>query len=149
MDAAYSTTKNLLKGMKQDLSVGGQAGAQTIFNKIAKVAKNDNDLRTGTLQALNKLTGRDLQMWALGLKSQGWMPAGLMGRLGEIGSFVHPELIGALLMTSPRIVVNFLRTLGWSERTAGAFLDKINFAKNALYAGETRQLQQVQPTPLR
>jgi hypothetical protein len=134
IDTEYSKTAGLLKEFKRDLSLGGKAGPETILKKVSKAAGSDKDLRGYLVDELSKVTGKDIRSITTGMKAQQWTPHGLLAGGELIGSFIHPQLLGALALSSPRMAFEFLRGIGMTENKISGILTASHAAQGALIA---------------
>jgi len=133
MTSSYEKMSQLLDDMKQGLSLGGRAGADTILRKLSSTMRADNDLRTQLLNQLETMSGVELTQQISGATLTGLPAKGLIGRGIQAGAgfsvlagLLSPQILISLLFTSPRVVGEFLQALGASATQTQKMLNALN-----------------------
>jgi hypothetical protein len=136
MVSKYGETSNLLDEIKSATGVGTKAKSDTIFTKITTAMKRDNQFRLDVLKEM-EMVDKTLMNKIAGANLSSWMPQGLVGRFADFGAVVsalygvvNPRYIPMMLMTSPRIVGEFLRTSGMATNKISTIINYLNKIKN-------------------
>lgn len=134
MTAGYAKATNLLDDIKSATGVGGKAKVDTIFTKMTTALKGDKELRLEVMKQMQADGAQpDLMSQIAGTNMQSFVPKGLVGRGTDVyaafallGHFFQPQYIPMLLSTSPRVVGEFVRTLGMSKNAVSAIVGAVN-----------------------
>lgn len=133
MTSQYQKMSDLLDEMKNGLSLGGRAGADTILRRLSSAMRQDNELRNYLLNQLENLSGIELTQQISGLALSELTAKGLVGRNLQIGvgfsvfaGLLTPKVLISLIFTSPRVVGEFLQALGATTTQVERFLNALN-----------------------
>jgi len=136
MTSNYQKTSELLNDFKKTMSLGGKSAPDAIMRKLISGMKRDNEFRTQLLQSLEDIGGKEITEKIAGSLMSTLSAKGLIGRGAQIGAaggimsgILAPKTIAFLLATSPRLVGEFLLTLGYSTEKVHSFLRFLNEAK--------------------
>jgi hypothetical protein len=140
MTSKYTSASNLLSDIKSATGAGSNAKVDTIFTKLTTAMKADKDLRLEVMQQMQAAGDQPQLMDQIaGINMQSWIPRGLVGKGADVAaamSFLlhsfNPSVIPALLSTSPRVVGEFVRTMGISADKVAKITDAINTVTPAL-----------------
>lgn len=153
MTKAYEQSSNLLDDIKSATGVGGRAKVDTVFTKLTNAMKNDNQLR---LEIIGQMTEAGDQAQLIdkiaGVNMKSFIPRGMVGKGLDIGAIyglfkgiLSVKAIPLILSTSPRVVGEFVRTLGIGAKYANKLSEMINAASklvpNVTPAVRVRQLE--------
>lgn len=151
MTKNYQQTTQLLNEIKSATGVGGKAGYDTIFTKLTRALKTDNEFRDQILNKFDKATGKNLKDQIAGINMSDLKPRSGLVALGDVsaivGTIAHvlsPQTLIALLSTSPRVMGEFFRGLGMTAGKAEILAKSIKsyaaqLPKSAVAAGTTAQ----------
>ncbi len=155
MTAKYGATSQLLDDIKSATGVGGKAKADTIFTKLTTALKGDKEFRLemlGQMQA--KGAQPDLMEQIAGINMSSAIPKGLVGKSADVGAafailghYFSPQMIPALLATSPRVVGEFVHALGMTKGAASAITGAIAKASGAAITGGAAAAPQATQAP--
>ena len=125
----YEVASNQLKDIKSAFSIGGKAGSDTKIRKLTQTLRQNFEFRNKLAQELG---GQDLVSMIAGNQLNPVEPRGLSRLVGAGGIGVavgvgalNPQMLGSLLLTSPRLMGEFLVALGIPTRMIGNTLRSI------------------------
>lgn len=133
MVKGYQQATSLIKEIENTLSLKPGARIDTTIRKLTSAMKQDNEFRKILVMTLDDLTKKDLTGSLAGAALNPVVPSGLIGRsifatgLAGLGSLagiltLNPSLFAGLIVSSPRIVGEFLRALGLSNQYISNFV---------------------------
>ncbi len=132
MTSEYAKASDILDQIKSATGIGGKIKPDTVFSKLTTAMKGDNAFRLEVLKEMEK-TDPTLMNKIAGTNLSSWMPKGLVGKFADWGTIIgiltghfNPQIIPLMLSTSPRIVGEFVRALGWSANKTNIVLNAIN-----------------------
>lgn len=134
MTKAYAQASQLLDDIKSATGAGGSAKIDTVFTKLTTALKSDKQLRTEILGEIESKGDQPFLMEKIaGLNLKDWFPKGLIGGGLDVGAGIsalagmfNPQIIPALLMTSPRVMGEFVSALGWTGAKKAAAMKALN-----------------------
>src|SRR4029077_17695994 len=134
MTQGYQKATGLLDDIRSATGAGGNSKVDTVFTKLTTAMKGDKDLRLQVLQQMQAQGAQpDLMGQIAGINMKSYVPRGLVGKGTDIGAafaiighFFQPQYIPMLLATSPRVVGEFVRTLGMTSAKTSAVMNAIN-----------------------
>lgn len=134
MTGGYAKASQLLDEIKSATGIGGSSKPDTVFTKLTTAMKGDKELRLQVLKEIESKTGnKDIMSQIAGTNMQSYIPKGLVGKgmdvsaaLGLLAHSFSPEIIPALLTTSPRIVGEFVHALGLGVGKTAEIIRAIN-----------------------
>lgn len=134
MTSSYAKASQFLDDIKSATGVNGKARSDTVFTKLTTALKSDKEFRLEMLKQLQDKSGDpEILSKIAGINMQSWVPKSLIGRgvdvgatLGALGHYLNPQLIPALLLTSPRVVGEFLNTVGMAKNVISPILKTVN-----------------------
>jgi len=133
MTSGYSKMSNLLDDIRGATGAGGKASSDTIVSKLTQAVRADKQFRIEMLKTMEGLSGQQLLDQIAGISLNSYIPRGLIGRGLDIYSiasiargFISPAVFMELVLTSPRIVGEFVRALGLSNKVVSQILSDIN-----------------------
>lgn len=140
MTTKYQTASSLLDDIKSATGAGSKAKVDTVFTKMTTAMKADKDLRLEVMQHMQAAGEQPHLMDKIaGINMQSWVPRGLVGKGADVMaaySFLahsfNPQYIPVLLMTSPRVVGEFVRAMGVGADKAGKVIDALNTVAPAI-----------------
>jgi hypothetical protein len=123
MTRNYEIATDMIKKFESELSISKDNPGIAI-RKIANMFSQNSDYRQSLVEALNKYSGgKNLSGEIAGVGMQSYAPSGIVrpiavgaGVSAAAGSFINPQVIMALMMTSPRIVGELAAKLGQGSR---------------------------------
>lgn len=123
MTRGYAEATALIKEIEGTLSLKPGLRADTTIRKLTSAMRQNNELRLALVKELDTLTGQNISAQLAGAALSPGVPSGLIGRsifAGIIGGtvFINPALWKGLLISSPRVVGEFLNVLGLSVKEA-------------------------------
>lgn len=129
----YGDMTDQIDEIRKGLSLGDNAMVDTSFRKLMSAVQTNNPIRQQLVEELDKATGGQLLPKIAGTKLNGLMPTGLSKyadigsafALGSSGVGVMP-LLGLAMTTSPRIVGEFVRTLGLGKQGINTVMNTLN-----------------------
>lgn len=121
MTAEYAKTSKLTKDIEKALSLSKNTGADTSIRKISQILRENFTYRRDLVRQLEDMTGKDIQSAVAGIQLNRLTPRGLQGVLTTSAitgalAMLHPQLLPALVVSSPRLVGEFLNVLGNTSR---------------------------------
>lgn len=121
MTAEYAKTSKLTKDIEKALSLSKNTGADTSIRKISQIMRENFTYRRDLVKQLENMTGADIQSAVAGIQLNRLTPKGLQGVLTTSAitgalAMIHPQLLPALVVSSPRLVGEFLNMLGNTSR---------------------------------
>lgn len=145
MTKNYSRASNLLDDIKSATGAGGNSKSDTVFTKLTTAMKGDKDMRLEVLKEMTQAADKpDLEAKIAGMNMKSLIPKGLVGKMSDVGAafsalsgVLRPELIPAILTTSPRVVGEFVNGLGVSAKYAKPLIDLISATGNSISTGTT------------
>ena len=131
----YELQQELLRDITKGLSTGDKVAKETALNKIMGALKStpSAEMRRDLLNAIKEQTGIDLTPSIAGQTLQPWKPtlgfghAALGGGLTTAVVYNHPEMLGVLPFTSPRLMGEMYYGAG---KAAGAGQRAVNALSN-------------------
>lgn len=137
MTSGYSKLSDFLDEVKSATGVGTKARPDTIFTKITTAMKGDKEFRLEILKEMEKVDPTLMNKIA-GINMSSWIPRGLVGKGVDVGGAMsilmghfNPQIIPMLLTTSPRIMGEFVRSLGLAKDISSKVINSINTLKVA------------------
>ncbi len=128
----YESTSRLIDEIRTDLM---SKNPETALKKLTQAVKQDNEYRQSLIEELNKVSQQDIMAELSGLNMSKLVNTGKLSTFLEMGTaFLHPHLWPILLASSPRIVAEFMNTLGYSAKQIDAGLSVIKTMKLAQVA---------------
>lgn len=131
MTLQYREMSNLLDDVKATLGVGGRASRDSALKKLTNSLRNNNDHKGEVLRALLETTGDTTTLPKLaGVAMSAKTPRGIagVGQAMMLAMSLDPRSLGiiagrlsGLIVSSPRVVHEFLKALGFAQRQ----IDKI------------------------
>lgn len=133
MTSKYATASDLLDDIKSATGAGSKAKADTIFTKLTTAMKGDKEFRLAVLKEMENAGEPALMDKIAGVNMRSFVPKGLVGRGIDVitayqilqGAF-SAKFLPMLLATSPRIVGEFVRALGYSATKSAQILKAVN-----------------------
>ncbi len=117
----YETSTGLIKEIQRGLSLGDRAQTDTAFRKLTGALRTNNEFRKQLIDELGEITGGTLTPKIAGQQLSEIVPRGLsrivtpaLGVGGAFGGVGIIPILQALMFTSPRLIGNLLRVLGFS-----------------------------------
>jgi len=150
MTESYEKALNLEREIEKGLSLGNKTMADTAFRKLTSILRTNNEFRLQLLDVLEKELGVNLKSQLAAISGSELAPRGLMrtfaggGGLAAIASG-NLQFLAALVLTSPRLVAEFIKALGLSERAIKGLIDLIKVKSPELAAKLLKQIQETQP----
>jgi hypothetical protein len=127
MNKNYAKLTSLAKDMEDTLV--GKGNINTTFNKLQSAMREDAGLRRNIMNEMNKVTGVDTQAQIAGFAGKPVMASGLVGRSVEFGlaagvlaKYVDPKMLALVLMSSPKVMSEFLGGIGWTKNQIAPLL---------------------------
>lgn len=130
----YADVSDQIKNIKQSLSLGDKASVETSFKKLTSSLKN-NDFRRQVIQELDQTTGGNLLPKIAGHQLSSIVPRGLAGvaegGIASVSGMLRGAggilpLLGLAITTSPRVVGEFVHTLGLGLRGTNKVMSMLN-----------------------
>ena len=122
----YEDASKTIKDMKSSLSLGGKAGVETTLKKLIFVMNDNNEFRKSLVDELEKSGATGLTSQIAGERLSQVLPGGLakltttggmVGGAYAIGKgLINPAYLGTLALASPRLMGEFLRALGLTNK---------------------------------
>jgi hypothetical protein len=116
----YETSTGLIKEIQRGLSLGDKAQTDTAFRKLTTTLRTNNEFRKQLVDELDQITGGTLVPKIAGQQLSEWVPRGLsriasgaLGVGGLVGGVGIIPIFKALLFTSPHLIGNVLRAIGY------------------------------------
>jgi hypothetical protein len=133
MTEGWQNSTRLIKEIERGLSLGNRAQTDTAFRKLTTVLKTNNEFRKQLIDELDSISGETLLPKIAGQQLSELTPRGLMrpltalggGGLAVTGAVGIIPLLQAALFTSPRLVGEILRVLGYSSGKIQKILEAI------------------------
>lgn len=139
MTKDYENTANVIDDIKSATSLGGKAGVDTVFKKLSSAMKQNQDLRLEMTKALEDTSGKGVLDQVAGQNLNSILPRGLIGKGADLlnivkglGGAIHPAALIEFALTSPRIVGEFVRGLGWSAEKISQVLGQVDQVRSLL-----------------
>lgn len=141
MNRNYAKLTTIAKDMEDSLI--GKGNVNTTFSRLQSAMKEDANLRRNIMNEMNKLTEVDLAAQVAGLAGKPIMASGLVGRSVEFGlaagvlaKYVDPKMLALVLMSSPRVMSEFLGGIGWTKNQIAPMLKlRMKFSNQAIRNG--------------
>jgi hypothetical protein len=154
MTSDYAKATQLLSDIKSATGVGGKSSVDTVFTKLTSAMRGDKQMRLEVIREMtNAANTPDLEAKIAGINMQSLIPKGLVGRgadmaaiFGALSHVFNPQFIPTILATSPRLMGEFVNSLGVGARYAEPltnFLTKV-VSNPAIVQGVTAQLNKKQ-----
>lgn len=122
----YETASNLERELKSSLSLSGRAGTETMFRKLTQTMKKDDAFRQSLLDELQAVSPVDLKAQIAGTAFSKAFPDGLRSIFLTGTAILDPmkllHAIPAAMLTSPRLVGEFLHALGVAKNQTMKFI---------------------------
>jgi flagellar biosynthesis chaperone FliJ len=117
MTSGYAKASGVIEQTQKALSMGDKASVDMAIRKLMSTMRDDNQFRRDLVQNLEKVGGKEILDQVAGLQMTGFTPKSWLGRsMGatEIFSALlgRPEMLAGLATASPRVVGEFMNTLG-------------------------------------
>lgn len=126
----YAKSTELIDEVSKSLSLGDKAMIDTGFRKLTSALRTNNEARKQLIDELDKIAGSQLTAKIAGQQLSEKLPRGLSGTLtgiGTVGAGLSgvsiPLLLAAGLTTSPRVIGEFIKGLGYSARQVDKIID--------------------------
>lgn len=134
MTAEYAKTSKLTGDIEKALSLSKKTGADTSIRKISQIMRDNFTYRRDLVRQLEGMTGTDIQSAVAGIQLNKLTPRGLQGVITTSAitgalAMIHPQLLPALLVSSPRAMGEFLNLLGNTSRQVKALGAKADIGK--------------------
>lgn len=132
----YALKTDVINDVTKSLSLGDKASIDTAFKKLNSSLRTNNEARQQLIKELDEVAGTKLSAKIAGQQLSEKLPRGLMGTVtstgvigGAFAGMSIPLLLTAAITTSPRIVGEIIRGLGYTARQT----DKIvNYLRNSV-----------------
>ncbi|MDD1776244.1 MAG: hypothetical protein LUP94_02695 [Candidatus Methanomethylicus sp.] len=123
MMSNYEKTSNLVREIKQNLSMGDKASTESGIRKLMSSLRDDNEFRRSLIAELDKAGKGELLDQIAGIRMKGIVPlqhggtqlAGAEVLAAILGG--NPKILGGLVLASPRLVGETANALGRAVRT--------------------------------
>lgn len=149
----WENSTGLIKDIQQGLSLGDRANVDTSFQKLISSLKGNNPMRQQLMQELNQVAGGSLMPSIAGEQMKTMLPRGLVKYMeGLEGAYAFvkgtgvPQILALATATSPRIVGEFIHSLGFGARQANKLIDIFNRVSMPTTLG-TNALNRFVPQP--
>lgn len=136
----YEAVSGPIKEIERALSLNNRAMMDTSIKKLQSAMRENFKFRNDLLQQLQEMSGRNLSATIAGGEMSQLIPKGLVGKLvggsGVVsGQMLNPYFISLAAVSSPRVMGEFLNTLGYSRNQARKVVEAAKKA-NAFTAGK-------------
>lgn len=128
----YEKVSGFLNEIKSALSIGGKAGTDTVLRKLISTMREDNAFRTDMINQLEQNGNVELTQQIAGHMLSSYAAKGLVGRAAEIGAatmvltgILTPKALFSLIITSPRLIGEFLQAMGYSYELSSRLINGI------------------------
>jgi len=137
--AKYAEATEWINDTKKALSLGDKAMTETAFKKLTGAFRQNNEWRAQAINELDRITGGQLKASIAGQQLSSITPRGLakfgaglegvsaMHSALEGGAGVIP-LLSTMIISSPRMVGEFLRVLGLTNQAINVVMNTLNKA---------------------
>lgn len=128
MTSAYAKASDTIKDIEQALSLGPQAGADTVLRKLMTTMKENPEFRKSLILKMEAASGQDIRGLVAGSQMKGGLsPRGtaILGGPAGVASWLsgNPTYFALLAAASPRAVGEFVNALGKGARFSKDVLD--------------------------
>jgi hypothetical protein len=148
----YEKASDHLKDIKSAFSLSGKSGSDTIIRKLTQTLRQNFEFRNKLAKDLQLASGEDLVSMIAGNQLNTWEPRGLakLGAYGAGGAGVYaasagalnPLFLGGLVLSSPRLMGEFLSVLGLSGQAIGKTMNAVynpKLAQAGFQAGRAKE----------
>jgi hypothetical protein len=131
MTREYAEISNIIDDIQGGLSLTNKASTETTLKKLTSVLRDNNEFRKAMVEQLQKYSDSDLKGQIAGASLGQVAPRGLMrtvvggGVMGTASLILSPAFLASLPLASPRIVGEFLRVLGLTNKQVQQVLDAL------------------------
>jgi len=133
MTKAYQAMSELLNNLKKDFGLGGRVAVSSMVQRLTNALKSDNQFKTDLINELERTGNVELTQQISGTSLSPYIGKGLIGKyiaptaaLGILSGVLPIKAIVMLLVSSPHIIGNLMRALGWTSKTIKGVVDYVN-----------------------
>ena len=135
----FGETSSFLEEIQRGLSAKDTATIDQTYRRMATALKTNNEQRMALVRELDEVTDGAILSGIAGQQLNEFLPRGIFRQIAAgiaggaaITGTVSPALIPALVLASPRIVGEFVRSLGIGAAKADIIIESIKEAQSVL-----------------
>jgi len=126
LQTKYGAYSDFLDEMERTLSLAENSTPDQAINKLNSLLRDNADYKRILVEEFKQMTGNDILAPVAGQALSKGTPQGLAKYLAGGAAISMPQLIPLLAFSSPRLMGEFFKLIGATNRTVGGILEAVN-----------------------